>query len=54
MSEIKPFTINISEEQLVDLRDRINNTRWAEQECVEDWTQGIPLTYVREDRKSVV
>ncbi len=48
MSEIKPFTINISEEQLVDLRDRINNTRWAEQECVEDWTQGIPLTYVRE------
>ncbi|MDP6145629.1 MAG: epoxide hydrolase [Acidimicrobiales bacterium] len=48
MSEITPFTINISEEQLVDLRDRINNTRWAEQECVEDWTQGIPLTYVRE------
>ena len=48
MSEITPFTINISEEQLTDLRNRINNTRWAEEECVNDWSQGIPLTYVRE------
>jgi len=48
MSEITPFTINISEEQIIDLRDRINNTRWAEEECVNDWSQGIPLTYVRE------
>ena len=48
MSEITPFTINTPEEQLTDLRNRINNTRWAEEECVNDWTQGIPLTYVRE------
>ena len=48
MSEITPFTINISEEQLTDLRNRINNTRWAEEECVNDWSQGIPLSYVRE------
>ena len=48
MSEITPFTINIPEAQLTDLRDRINNTRWAEEECVNDWSQGIPLTYVRE------
>ncbi len=48
MSEITPFTINISEEQITDLRNRINNTRWAEEECVNDWSQGIPLTYVRE------
>ena len=48
MSEITPFTINISGEQITDLRDRINNTRWAEEECVNDWSQGIPLTYVRE------
>ena len=48
MSEITPFTINTSEEQLTDLRNRINNTRWAEEECVNDWSQGIPLTYVRE------
>ena len=48
MSEITPFTINIPEVQLTDLRNRINNTRWAEEECVNDWSQGIPLTYVRE------
>ena len=48
MSEITPFTINTPEEQLTDLRNRINNTRWAEEECVNDWSQGIPLTYVRE------
>ena len=48
MSEITPFTINTPEAQLTDLRNRINNTRWAEEECVNDWSQGIPLTYVRE------
>ena len=48
MSEITPFTIDTPEEQLTDLRNRINNTRWAEEECVDDWSQGIPLTYVRE------
>ena len=48
MSEITPFTINTPESQLTDLRNRINNTRWAEEECVDDWSQGIPLTYVRE------
>ena len=48
MSEITPFTIDTPEEQLTDLRNRINNTRWAEEECVNDWSQGIPLTYVRE------
>ena len=48
MSEITPFTINIPEEQITDLQNRINNTRWAEEECVNDWSQGIPLTYVRE------
>lgn len=48
MSLITPFTINTPEAQLTDLRNRINNTRWAEEECVNDWSQGIPLTYVRE------
>ena len=48
MSEITQFTINIPEEQITDLQNRINNTRWAEEECVNDWSQGIPLTYVRE------
>ena len=32
----QPFQINIAEEQLVDLRRRINATKWPEQETVTD------------------
>ena len=27
---IRPFTINVSDEQIADLRDRLARTRWAE------------------------
>lgn len=46
--EISPFTIDVSPDVLDDLRARLRNTRWPEPETVDDWTQGIPLTYVRE------
>ena len=48
MSEIEAFTIAATDEQLADLRQRLSNTRWPEAELVEDWTQGIPLSYVQE------
>ena len=31
-----------------DLRDRLARTRWPEAETVDDWSQGVPLAYVRE------
>jgi pimeloyl-ACP methyl ester carboxylesterase len=40
---IRPFRVNISEEQLVDLRRRINATRWPDQETVDDGSQGPQL-----------
>ena len=40
---IRPFEINIPEEELVDLRRRIEATRWPEKETVEDATQGVQL-----------
>jgi len=40
---IRPFPINIPEEQLVDLRRRIEATRWPEKETVADGTQGVQL-----------
>jgi pimeloyl-ACP methyl ester carboxylesterase len=40
--------INIPQEQLDDLRDRLVKTRWPERETVSDWSQGVPLDYVRE------
>jgi len=48
MGDVKPFKVDVPEEALDDLRRRIVSTRWPESECVEDWTQGIPLAYTRE------
>jgi len=40
---IRPFHINVPEEQLLDLRRRIAATRWPERETVPDETQGVRL-----------
>ena len=48
MSEIKPFRIDIPDHELDDLKSRLANTRWPDRETPEDWSQGIPLAYVRE------
>ncbi len=49
MSEkIEPFRIHASDEDLADLRRRLRATRWPERECVDDWSQGVPLAYTKE------
>jgi epoxide hydrolase len=48
MSTPRPFRIDIPDTDLTDLRDRLHRTRWPEPECVDDWSQGIPLDYTRE------
>ena len=45
---IRPFTIDVPDEVLDDLRRRLAQTRWPDAEVVDDWSQGIPLTYTRE------
>ena len=40
---VRPFPINIPEADLVDLRRRINATKWPERETVTDETQGVQL-----------
>ncbi len=40
---IRPFHINVPEEELVDLRRRIAATRWPERETVTDPSQGVQL-----------
>jgi len=42
-SGIRPFHVNFSEESLLDLRQRINATRWPDRETVSDQSQGIQL-----------
>jgi pimeloyl-ACP methyl ester carboxylesterase len=46
--EIRPFRIDVPDEDLVDLRERLARTRWPEAETVDDWSQGIPLAYVQD------
>jgi epoxide hydrolase len=45
---LTPFRIEIPESELDDLRRRLRQTRWPEAEAVDDWSQGIPLAYVRD------
>ena len=42
------FRIDVPEAELDDLRDRLRRTRWPDAETVDDWSQGVPLTYLRE------
>ena len=48
MSEIRPFRFAIPEAALTDLKARLANTRWPERETPADWSQGIPLAYMKE------
>jgi len=48
MSDPTPFTISASDVDLADLHRRLATTRWPNEEPVDDWTQGIPLDYVKE------
>ena len=40
---IRPYNINIPEEALTDLRQRIKATRWPDKETVSDQSQGVQL-----------
>jgi pimeloyl-ACP methyl ester carboxylesterase len=40
---IRPFRINVSEADLVDLRRRVLATRWPDRETVTDQSQGVQL-----------
>ncbi|MBV8929707.1 MAG: epoxide hydrolase N-terminal domain-containing protein, partial [Mycobacteriaceae bacterium] len=48
MPTVGPFRIAVPDRDLVDLRERLHRTRWPERECVDDWSQGIPLAYTRD------
>jgi len=47
-SEVRPFRIDVPEEDLVDLRQRIAATRWPTKELVEDRSQGVQLATMQE------
>ena len=46
--EVRPFSIEVPDEALEDLRRRIAATQWPEKETVSDHSQGVPLATMQE------
>jgi epoxide hydrolase len=46
-SEIRPFTIDIPQADLDDLRDRLARTRWGADLPGVGWSRGVPVSYLR-------
>jgi hypothetical protein len=44
---IRPFRVEIPDEQLVDLHRRVAGTRWPSRELVDDRSQGVQLATVQ-------
>jgi pimeloyl-ACP methyl ester carboxylesterase len=43
-----PFRIEVPDAELTELTDRLRRTRWPDAEPVGDWSQGVPLAYLRD------
>ncbi len=46
--QIVPFRIQIPDAELDDLRRRITHARWPDEQTVDDWSQGVPLAYLKD------
>jgi hypothetical protein len=46
-SAVRPFRVDVLEDQLVDLRRRIAATRWPDRETVNNPSQGIQLARLK-------
>ena len=47
-TEIRPFRVEVPDEQIADLRRRTNATRWPGKELVEDASQGVQQAMLQE------
>jgi hypothetical protein len=45
---IRPFTVTTPQEDLDDLRDRLERTRFAPTVPGDDWTYGTPTAYLQD------
>lgn len=44
---IQPFTVNVEQEKIDDLRRRLGETRWPESLETDDWSRGVPRGYLK-------
>ncbi len=47
LNTIRPFSVNVSEATLTEMRRRISATNWPDRETVDDTSQGVPLAMMR-------
>ena len=47
LEEIRPFRVNVADDELVELRRRIKATRWPTKELVGDRSQGVQLATLK-------
>lgn len=47
MTAIRPFRVQVPDADLDDLRRRLELTRFPERETPSDWSQGVPLDYMK-------
>src|SRR5262249_30661831 len=47
-TEIRPFHVDVPDEELAELRRRVAATRWPSKELVGDWSQGVRLAMLQE------
>src|SRR3984885_3748569 len=45
---VRPFHVDVPDAELVELRRRIQETRWPQRETVTDDSQGVPLAMLHE------
>jgi hypothetical protein len=45
--DIRPFHVDVPQEELDDLRRRIGATNWPEKETVADQSQGVPPAMIQ-------
>lgn len=48
MTHITPFTVTISDDEITELRRRLDATRWPSTPKDESWDRGVPLGYLQD------
>ncbi|QIP16539.1 epoxide hydrolase 1 [Spirosoma aureum] len=48
MQNVHPLKLQVSQTALADPHQRLDNTRWPNQLPVDDWSWGVPVSYVKE------
>lgn len=48
MEQVRPYRFAVGKAAIADLHARLDAARWPERECVDDWSQGVPLAALRD------